>query len=271
MSEEKKREKLHHAVKLERDAHEFRAEKKIDLAFHAFDKAGKLFREAGDSFKAAICFASAATCWNQHTGHQSHQHAASRSESAAFEALKLKDYAYADSLFRQAALLYEKEADYFHYSRCYLHAEDAHLARLWQIVSTGHAVHLFGDFEADSNIGLSQRVKALFYFIPGLLSKLMWGYGEKPGRTLICNFFLILISAVVYWASGLIQVNGTQRAIELGEAIYFSVVTFTTVGYGDFLPLGWVRGISAAEALCGVVMMPLFLIGLTRRYLRMNR
>ncbi len=99
----------------------------------------------------------------------------------------------------------------------------------------------------------------------------MWGYGEKPGRTLICNFFLISISAVVYWASGLIQVNGTQRAIEFGEALYFSVITFTTVGYGDFLPLGWVREISAIEALSGVVMMPLFLIGLTRRYLRMNR
>lgn len=271
MSEEARKEKLHQAVKLEREAHEYRTQHKIDLAFHAFDKAGKLFREAGDSFKAAICFASAATCWNQHTGYQSHQHAASRSESAAFEALKLKDYAYADSLFRQAALLYEKEADYFHYSRCYLHAEDAHLARLWQVASTGHAVHLFGDYQADSNIGISQRVKALLHFIPGFLSKFMWGYGEKPGRTVICNFFVILMSAVIYAGSGMVQANGVHRAIEFGEALYFSVITFATVGYGDFLPLGWVRIVAVAEALCGITLMPLFLVGLTRRYLRMNR
>ncbi len=50
MSEQVKKEKLHQAVKLEREAHEYRAQHKIDLAFHAFDKAGKLFRESGDSF-----------------------------------------------------------------------------------------------------------------------------------------------------------------------------------------------------------------------------
>jgi|GEM_PF-6893213 len=164
---EEKRDKLHHAVKLECEAHEFRAENKIDAAFHSFDKAARLFRASGDSFKAAICFDSAATCWNQHTGYQFHHHAASRSEYAAFEALKLKDYAYADSLFRQAALLYEKEADYHHDSKCYIHAEDAHLSRLWQVFSTGHVTHLFGDLQIDSNIGSRERVRALFHFIPG--------------------------------------------------------------------------------------------------------
>ncbi len=266
-----KHDKLHHAVKLEREAHEFRSQNKIDEAFHAFDKAARLFRAAGDSFKAAICFASAATCWNQHTGYQSHHHAASRSEYAAFEALKLKDYAYADSLFRQAALLYEKEGDYHHYSRCYIHAEDAHLSRLWQVSMTGHATHLFGDLQIDSNIGFIERVKALLSFIPGLLSKIVWGYGEKPVRTLVCNALVIILSAAVYYESGLVQFNGIVRVLDFWEALYFSAVTFTTVGYGDFLPLGWVRGVAAAEAFCGVVLMPLFLIGLTRRYLRMNR
>ena len=268
---EEKHDKLHHAVKLEREAHEFRAENKIDAAFHAFDKAAQLFRASGDSFKAAICFASAATCWNQHTGYQSHHHAASRSEYAAVEAIKLKDYAYADTLFRQAALLYEKEADYYHYSRCYIQAEDAHLARLWQVAWTGHATHLFGELVIDSNIGLRDRVKAVFRFTLGQVSKIIWGYGEKPERTIACNFLLIVVSAAIYQGSNLIQLHGVTKTVDWGEALYFSAVTFTTVGYGDFLPLGWVRGVCVTEAFCGVVLMPLFLIGLTRRYLRMNR
>jgi len=68
-----------------------------------------------------------------------------------------------------------------------------------------------------------------------------------------------------------VQINGVAKIISWGEALYFSAVTFTTVGCGDFLPLGWVRGVSVAEAFCGVALMPLFLIGLARRYLRMNR
>ncbi len=269
---EKKKEKAFHAARLEREAHELRAEKKIDLAFHAFDKAGRLFREADDSFQAAVCFASAASCWNQHAGHLSHQQAASRNEYAAFEALKLKDYAYADSLFRQAALLYEKEGDYHRYSRCYLHAEDAHLARLWQIVSTGHVIHLFGDFDAETDVGINSRIKAFLYFAPGVLSKILWGYGEKPSRTLLFNFSLITVTAFIYDFSGMVKAAGdSHNSIHWNDALYFSIVTFTTVGYGDLVPLGWVRAVAGMEALAGMMLMPLFLIGLTRRYLRMHR
>jgi hypothetical protein len=60
------------------------------------------------------------------------------------------------------------------------------------------------------------------------------------------------------------------QKIDLFESFYMSITTYTTLGYGDYLPMGWTRGIVAVEALSGIILTPLFLIALTRRYLRMR-
>ena len=70
--------KIEQAIALEREAHRLRGETKIDQAFQAFDQAAKLFQEAKEPLKAAVCFSSAATCWNIHTWDR-----ASRSGTAA--------------------------------------------------------------------------------------------------------------------------------------------------------------------------------------------
>jgi hypothetical protein len=52
------------------------------------------------------------------------------------------------------------------------------------------------------------------------------------------------------------------------DALYFSVITWTTLGYGDFIPSAECRPWAAAEALTGYAMMPLFitaLIGLFKK------
>ena len=41
---------------------------------------------------------------------------------------------------------------------------------------------------------------------------------------------------------------------EFGTSVYFSIVTFTTLGYGDAQPIGNSRIISSIEALLGFVM-----------------
>ena len=72
LSEEKERKSredlVSRAASFERDAYNFRMENKIDQVFHAFDEAGKLYRYLKEHLKVAVCFASAATCWNIHTG-----------------------------------------------------------------------------------------------------------------------------------------------------------------------------------------------------------
>ena len=52
------------------------------------------------------------------------------------------------------------------------------------------------------------------------------------------------------------------------DAVYFSTVTFTTLGYGDYWPLGVARLLAGAEALLGAFLMATFVVTLARRYMR---
>ncbi|MDP7162721.1 MAG: potassium channel family protein [Phycisphaerae bacterium] len=56
---------------------------------------------------------------------------------------------------------------------------------------------------------------------------------------------------------------------DIGICIYFSTVTFTTLGYGDFRPKpGFFRLLAGTEAFLGVALMPLFIVDLARKYTR---
>lgn len=63
---------------------------------------------------------------------------------------------------------------------------------------------------------------------------------------------LMLFCALVYW-----WVGTCPPARHIGDALYFSVVTWTTLGYGDFKPLPDYRLFAALEALLGYVYMGL--------------
>jgi uncharacterized protein YjbI with pentapeptide repeats len=55
----------------------------------------------------------------------------------------------------------------------------------------------------------------------------------------------------------------------LSESIYFSAITFSTIGYGDYQPVGfWTMFFAAVEGIIGVLLMSTFLVTLTRKYLR---
>lgn len=55
---------------------------------------------------------------------------------------------------------------------------------------------------------------------------------------------------------GQFRVHGEVRALSFAEALYFSVITMATVGYGDIVPEGApVRALSAAEVVVGVLLL----------------
>ena len=257
------------ATALEREAHRLRGERKIDQAFQTFDQAAKLYQEANEPLKAAVCFSSAATCWNIHTGWQPLRNAATRNELAAFQAIKAKDFSYAETLFSEAALLYEKEGDFTKYSSCYRRAKDARLMRLWKTFTQTQG-------SAAGAIGLQtpswwDRASTFLGWLFGAMNRLVWGYGELPFRTFGIALGIMIVSALCYHASGMTLAHGLLRKIDLFESFYLSIVTYTTVGYGDYLPVGWTRAVAGLEALSGILLTPLFMISLTRRYLRMYR
>ena len=70
--------------------------------------------------------------------------------------------------------------------------------------------------------------------------------------TLICVF------AAVYQGFG---IGGAKEPVSFSTAIYFSVVTWTTLGYGDLRPLEELRILAAIEAALGYLYLGL-IVGL---------
>lgn len=97
----------------------------------------------------------------------------------------------------------------------------------------------------------------------------------RPWR-LVIFAVLIIGGCTVFYASygavapsALCQEQLSAHDTEWGEAIHFSVVTFTTLGYGDLQPKpeGWFKFVADAEAVAGVLTMALFIVLMTRKYL----
>lgn len=260
------------ALELEREAGRLQSDGKIQRAFDAYDEAGNIFRELGEHLKASICYSAAATCWNIHTGRHSWTQAASRDFLAATEAIKAKQYDYARSLFREAAHLYEREGDTENYSACFLQSQHAGRQRVYEMWAHGQAADSFdASTLLNEKAGFLRRVAYFIRWLLSLLNDAVWGYGEKPFRTLGVLVVVLIGCGLAYSLSGCVATNGEARQLSFWEGLYFSATTLTTVGFGDYLPTQWTRLLAAAEALSGMALVPIFLVGLTRSHLRMYK
>lgn len=63
---------------------------------------------------------------------------------------------------------------------------------------------------------------------------------------------IISVFAIIYWRYGLIQ-NGEHIEIDFITSLYFSITTWTTLGYGDFSPVERIRHITSVQAILGYV------------------
>lgn len=260
------------ALQLERNASLLQGQGKIQEAFNSYDEAGHTFQDLGEHLKASICFSAAATCWNIHTGRHTWSQGASRNLLAAQEALKARQFDYAASLFREAAILYEQEGDAENFSQCFIASKRARRHRLRGLWQQGQAADSL-DISAilDEPVNFPRRFVNFLRWLMSLANDFIWGYGEKPFRTFLMLFIMLVVCAVVYSVSGQIMTPQGVRGLSFGEGLYFSTVTLTTVGFGDYLPTGWTRVLVGIEAFTGMALMPLFVISLTRTHLRMYR
>ncbi|PUA45345.1 hypothetical protein C5U62_07575 [Pseudomonas protegens] len=71
----------------------------------------------------------------------------------------------------------------------------------------------------------------------------------------LCFFLVALLFAAFYWGISLagVPVFEAHSKIRFREACYFSLVTMTTLGYGDLQPLGYARLLASIEAVTGLV------------------
>lgn len=71
---------------------------------------------------------------------------------------------------------------------------------------------------------------------------------------------IIIFSLLYYFPIGQYSVAGELKDLKLLESTYFSVVTITTLGYGDILPAGNIsRVLVIIESILGVLLIGLFL------------
>lgn len=115
---------------------------------------------------------------------------------------------------------------------------------------------------------LFRKNKDLNYF-PSLLMNILCGYGEKPYRIVLSAILTIFIFAFLYFSFNAVESTSAPGArLTWSDYIYYSTITYTTVGYGDFIPkpLGLFRLLAACEAFLGVFLTGLFIFTLARKY-----
>lgn len=106
------------------------------------------------------------------------------------------------------------------------------------------------------------------YFDDQVPNSVAWPSILFNGAITIFIFALVhSVHGIVY--TGPLAGTGSSRH-DLADTIYFSVVTFTTLGYGDFQPSSGMRGLAAVEALLGYVYLG-FLVGAAVHWVSTHR
>jgi tetratricopeptide (TPR) repeat protein len=249
---------------LEKDAHDLMAEEKFDEAYRLFRQAGNIYKKQGNHQAAALCFASAASCWALKSEERTFYNSAIAYEEAARQAETLADFEYASLLYRYAAISYERDAEFINFSECFYRSKECYRKYLALSLFYPQKVYHIARPDEQKEISIFRRVLSWFTLT---ISFLIWGHGERPLRTFYGVVFLILFSAFFY-THGQLTNRGMIFKPDFAQAFYFSVVTFTTVGYGDITPLGFNKLMAIIEVLGGIFFMPVFIIGLSRKYLR---
>lgn len=96
---------------------------------------------------------------------------------------------------------------------------------------------------------------------------LVAGYGESPINVVFSASALIILCSFIYMGTGLNPPR--EETASYWAHLYYSVVTFTTLGYGDFSPQeGFSRFMSAFQAVMGLIFTSLFLTSFVKKYSR---
>ena len=104
----------------------------------------------------------------------------------------------------------------------------------------------------------------------------MGHYATNPVRVLLSMFIVYSTFSLTYFVLILIKlgdivsgIGGTHAEIStLAKSFFFAAITFLTIGYGDFYPMGVIRFLSSIEGFTGVFMMSYFTVAFVRKILR---
>lgn len=93
-------------------------------------------------------------------------------------------------------------------------------------------------------------------------------YGESPFRVFLYSLFIIIIYSILYWCFQGITNENIDFNPSILESLYFSIVTFTTLGYGDYHPKPFFQLVATSEAFIGAFMLAFFVVVVSRKIIR---
>ena len=104
------------------------------------------------------------------------------------------------------------------------------------------------------------RLRHLYDWVSSVFLNVIWGYGEKPGRLLLTIIMAILFFGTLqYWLNGI-------PGKTFWENVYFSGITFLTIGYGDLSPIGSIpRFLAVVEGAAGISVLGLLIASATKK------
>ncbi len=154
-----------------------------------------------------------------------------------------------DSLSRQLAMLRLN----FHNQGLYAEEDDCFAEYKWQKALEG------------------KHKKKYLTFIWNMVFNLAGKYGTKPGRIIIALFGFIFIFAIIFFfvSDTLTLTLPSKCWPKFFQALYFSAITFLTIGYGDISPTnGWMAFFAGLEGLTGFTMMSYLTVSIVRKIMR---
>jgi len=103
-------------------------------------------------------------------------------------------------------------------------------------------------------------------------------YATNPVRVLASMFVVYVIFSLLYTVMPLFEGpdiittvftdDSPNNLPHIGRAFYMSAITFLTIGYGDFVPIGFSRVLAGLEGFTGVFLMSYFTVAFVRKILR---
>ena len=116
------------------------------------------------------------------------------------------------------------------------------------------------------------RLRALGRLALHYMNGLFWGHGLRLGNLVGSGATTVAIfAAACHESQATYMFSSTQgtRGLTWPEAIYYSLISFTTGAFGDIMPGNAVaRGITAAEGLFGIMFLGFFAAAVYRKYSR---
>jgi hypothetical protein len=137
------------------------------------------------------------------------------------------------------------------------------------------------ELQADLEYSLKHNPRSAIWayptaFFKWLLFDKIGLYATEPLRVLfsvsvIYTLFSLLYLVLPFVADTYIDTGGgevLQNMNEVTKAFYYSAITFLTIGYGEFYPVGIMRFFASVEGYVGVFLMGYFSVAFVRKVLR---